>query len=152
MNRIYIPSDSPDKWKGLLAQPNKQWKKSYSARSLAYCWQEADGFPKTILKTFQNSKISLFKNMELLFAFPEYKVSLPGGKNLSKMGNLSLLTKKVDGMQENEVLFRVWLNIIFMMSFDYLTDIKCKSSAGYYKEKERLLLDVALTISLLQKH
>jgi len=53
MNKIYIPSDSPDRWKDLLAEPEKQWKVGYSARALAYCWQEADGFPKSIVTTFQ---------------------------------------------------------------------------------------------------
>lgn len=84
MNKIYIPSDSPDRWKDLLAEPEKQWKVGYSARALAYCWQEADGFPKSIIATFHDSKISLFENVELLFAFPEYKVTLPGGKRESQ--------------------------------------------------------------------
>lgn len=84
MNKIYIPSDSPDRWKDLLAQPERQWKVGYSARTLAYCWQEADGFPVNIITTFQKSKIDLFKNVELLFAFPEYKVPLPGGKRESQ--------------------------------------------------------------------
>ena len=84
MNKIYIPSDSPDRWKDLLAQPERQWKGGYSARTLAYCWQEADGFPVNIVTTFQKSKIDLFKNVELLFAFPEYKVPLPGGKRESQ--------------------------------------------------------------------
>jgi hypothetical protein len=52
--------------------------------SLAYCWEQADNFPRAILSGFQNSKISLFKNMELLFAFPEYKVELPGGNRDSQ--------------------------------------------------------------------
>ena len=84
MNKIYIPSDSPDMWRNLLAQPKKQWKKGYSARALAYCWQKADGFPKSVVTTFQKSKINLFGNVELLFAFPEYKVPLPGGKRESQ--------------------------------------------------------------------
>jgi len=84
VNKIYIPSDSPDRWKDLLAQPERQWKVGYSARTLAYCWQEADGFPVNIITTFQKSKIDLFKNVELLFAFPEYKVPLPGGKRESQ--------------------------------------------------------------------
>jgi len=84
VNKIYIPSDSPDRWKDLLAQPERQWKVGYSARTLAYCWQEADGFPMNIVMTFQKSKIDLFKNVELLFAFPEYKVPLPGGKRESQ--------------------------------------------------------------------
>jgi hypothetical protein len=84
VNKIYIPSDSADRWKDLLAEPKKQWKKGYSARTLAYCWQEADGFPESIVTTFQNSKIDLFENVELLFTFPEYKIPLPGGKRESQ--------------------------------------------------------------------
>jgi hypothetical protein len=30
VNKIYIPSDSADRWKDLLAEPKKQWKKGYS--------------------------------------------------------------------------------------------------------------------------
>jgi len=71
-------------WRNLLAQPKKQWKKGYSARTLAYCWQEADGFPESVVTTFQNSKIDLFENVELLFTFPEYKVPLPGGNRESQ--------------------------------------------------------------------
>ena len=87
--RIFIPTNGADSWQPLLAEPGKQWKKGYSARTLANCWEgcleetcekiKTSDFPKSIEVTFQNSKIDLFKNVKLLFAFPEYKVKLPGG-------------------------------------------------------------------------
>ena len=78
MNNFYIPSKSPDSWKEFLAEPEKQWKKGYSARSLAYCWEEAKGFPNSILKVFKQTDISLFQNIEFLLGIPEHKVELPG--------------------------------------------------------------------------
>jgi hypothetical protein len=76
---FFIPTENADSWQQLLAKPGKHWKTGYSARALAHCWEEADGFPKDVLTTFKNSKINLFENLELLFAFPEYKVALCGG-------------------------------------------------------------------------
>ena len=59
MNKIFIPANKPEDWKPLLAEPDKHWKTGYSAKALAYSWQEANGFP-------------------------EYKVSLPGGSRPSQ--------------------------------------------------------------------
>ena len=84
MKNIFIPSSSPDDWQKLLADPCKQWRKGYSARTLAYCWQEANGFPTSIIKAFTNSGIELFNDVTFLFAFPEWKVNLPGGKGASQ--------------------------------------------------------------------
>ena len=84
MKNIFIPSSSPDDWQKLLADPCKQWRKGYSARTLAYCWQEANGFPTSIIKAFRNSGIELFNDVKLLCAFPEWKVNLPGGKRASQ--------------------------------------------------------------------
>ncbi len=84
MNKIYIPSKGPEDWKQFLAEPEKQWKKGYSARALAYCWGEADGFPACVQKVFAKSGVPLFKGIELLYAFPEHKVPLPGGRRPSQ--------------------------------------------------------------------
>ena len=48
MSKIFIPANKPEDWKTLLAEPDKHWKKGCSARALAYCWQEADGFPESV--------------------------------------------------------------------------------------------------------
>jgi len=43
LSKIYIPTTKPEDWQSLLADPEKHWRKGYSAKALAYCWQEADG-------------------------------------------------------------------------------------------------------------
>jgi hypothetical protein len=41
MSQIYLPASTPDLWAQFLAEPVKQWRTGYSARTLAYSWQEA---------------------------------------------------------------------------------------------------------------
>lgn len=84
MSKFFIPVNKPEDWKKLLADPDKHWKTGHSAKVLAYCWQEADDFPHTVKRVFKTSGITLFQNIEMLLAFPEYKVSLPGGKRVSQ--------------------------------------------------------------------
>lgn len=78
----YISSENPEDWKKLLADPEKQWKKGYSARTLAYCWCDQKCFPKEIKRVFNDFEEEPFKTMEFLFVFPEYKVYFPpiGGR------------------------------------------------------------------------
>lgn len=104
MDRIFIPTRKPEDWKSLLAEPNKQWKTGYSAKALAYCWQEANDFPECVINVFKKSGIKLFRNIELLLAFPEYKVILPGGARPSQndifilaKGNNQLVSIMVEG-------------------------------------------------------
>lgn len=47
-NKIFIPARKPEDWKQFLAEPDKQWKTGYSARTLAYSWQEANGIPAEV--------------------------------------------------------------------------------------------------------
>jgi len=104
MNKIFIPANKPEDWKLLLAEPDKHWKTGYSAKALAYSWQEANGFPECIKNVFEKSGIELFQNIELLLAFPEYKVPLPGGSRPSQndifilaKGNNQLVSIMVEG-------------------------------------------------------
>ena len=104
MNKIFIPARKPADWKSLLAEPDKHWKTGYSAKTLAYCWQEAKGFPECVKKVFKKSEIELFRNIELLLAFPEYQVVLPGGARPSQndifilaKGNNQLVSIMVEG-------------------------------------------------------
>ncbi|MBU3182596.1 DUF6946 family protein [Clostridium psychrophilum] len=77
---IYIPSKSEADWKQFLAQPDKQWKDGYSAKSLAICWQRANGIPEKVKKIFANTTAIELKDVEMLFGIPEYKVALPRGR------------------------------------------------------------------------
>ena len=76
MTATYMPVTHADQWAVGLAKPG-HWKTGYSAKSLAYCWQEADGFPPEVRTALQTS--AEFAEIELLLALPEHKVDLPGG-------------------------------------------------------------------------
>ena len=104
MNRVFVPAMKPDDWKRLLAEPDKHWKTRYSAKALAYCWQEANGFPESVRSVFKKSGIELFQDIKLLLALPEYQVPLPGGARPSQndifvlaKGNDQLVSIAVEG-------------------------------------------------------
>ncbi len=92
MDKFFVPASNPEDWKSLLAKPERHWRTGYSAKSLAYCWQEANDFPEDVRRVFRNSKIELFQNIELLLAFPEWKVPLPGGAR-SSQNDIFILAK-----------------------------------------------------------
>ena len=84
MGKFFIPTNTAEDWKSLLAEPDEQWKEGYSAKLLAYCWQEANDFPESVQKVFRTCGIELFQQLKFLVAFPEYKVALPGGRTASQ--------------------------------------------------------------------
>ncbi|MFI8684687.1 DUF6946 family protein [Rossellomorea sp. NPDC077527] len=91
MGKYYVPTKGMDSWKEFLADPEKQWKPSYSAYELAKSWEGADNLPSIVERAFRNSDIPLFEDVKVLYGFPEYKVSLPGGGTPSQ-NDLYLLT------------------------------------------------------------
>jgi len=95
VSKIIVPSKGPESWKELLAEPDKHWKKGYSSRSLAYCWEEAQGFPGSVEKVFKASPYELFHSIEFLMGIPEYKVPLPGGITESQ-NDIFVLAKSGD--------------------------------------------------------
>jgi hypothetical protein len=92
MGKYFVPSKGAKSWREFLADPEKQWKKGYSAYELANCWENAKNFPSCIEKVFKQSELPLFKDIELLYGFPEYKVPLPGGSS-SSQNDLYVLAK-----------------------------------------------------------
>lgn len=82
MNKIYVPSSGVDSWRKFLASPEKQWRTGYSAKSLAYSWEEADGFPEEIELAL--AKVKALQRVEPLLVIPEHKVPLPGGSAASQ--------------------------------------------------------------------
>jgi hypothetical protein len=95
MGHIYIPAQSAEDWRVFLADPEKQWRTGYSAKTLAYCWQEADGFPACVRKAFDNSDSATFRLTEPLLVIPEHKVDLPGGRAASQ-NDIFVLAKSAD--------------------------------------------------------
>ena len=84
MNKICVPTGRVEDWQALLADPIKQWKTGRSAKALAYCWEEAPGFPPEIQELFDKSQLICFKDIEPLLTIPEHKVPLPGGNTQSQ--------------------------------------------------------------------
>lgn len=79
MARILSFTNGPKDWQALLADPDKHWKKGYSACTLAHCWEAADGLPPEITLAFRQSNESLLTDLTAIVAVPEFKVHLPGG-------------------------------------------------------------------------
>lgn len=82
--RIVVASGTPESWAAGLADPGKQWRTGYSAKTLAACWQAADNFPASVRAVFNASPYPLFHDIELLLGIPEWKVPLPGGSRPSQ--------------------------------------------------------------------
>jgi hypothetical protein len=79
---IYLPSSSAEQWSPLLAEPEKHWRTGYSAKAVAHCWQDANGFPLEVAKVLRSAP--QFEEIELLIAIPEHQVALPGGSRPSQ--------------------------------------------------------------------
>lgn len=84
MPRIFIETSGPGSWQQLLADPDKHWRTEYSARSLAYSWETANGLPEEIVALLKSKASFKEADPELLVAFPEWKVPLPGGQRESQ--------------------------------------------------------------------
>ncbi len=94
--QIFISTTGPEDWKQFHAEPEKHWRTGYSARTLAYCWESADGFPPEVKSVFSRSEIVAFQNLKLLMAFPEYKVYLPPLNGHPSQNDLFVLAKDGD--------------------------------------------------------
>jgi hypothetical protein len=83
-----------------LADPKKQWRTGYSARTLAYCWEAcwaaSEGFPPEVTKALQQTDEALLEDITPVLAIPEFKVPLPGGVRPSQ-NDLFVLAKGAKG-------------------------------------------------------
>ena len=84
MSKVLVPARSPDDWRELLADPDKHWRKEYSAWAIAHSWQSAKGFPPTVAKVLGTSPTDAVRDAEPLLVLPEHKVPLPGGVRASQ--------------------------------------------------------------------
>jgi len=80
MTKVLVPSNGPDDWKRFLAQPDLHWAIGYSARTLAHAWESSPELPPEIASLTE----AAFGPGELLFAIPEHKTRLPGGRRESQ--------------------------------------------------------------------
>jgi len=93
MTKILIPSSGPDDWKQFLAKPDLHWATGYSARTLAHAWEAQSGLPPEIAALTD----AAFGPGEVLFAVPEHKTPLPGGRRESQ-SDVFLLVRHSDGL------------------------------------------------------
>lgn len=78
MREILIPSQGPEDWRRVLAEPDKHWRRRYSAKALAYCWESARDFPPSVRRVFSASPFTVFHKIEMLIGIVEHRVPLPG--------------------------------------------------------------------------
>lgn len=65
---------------GASADPDKQWRERFSARTLAHSWEAADGLPSEVAQIFATAEDPRLSEFVSLLAVPEFKVPLPGGR------------------------------------------------------------------------
>ena len=97
MPKFFSPADKPADWQRLLAKPDLHWKTGYSARSMAYSWTEAQGFPTEVKTIFDGSGVTCLQDLEFLIGIPEHEVPLPGGRAPSQ-NDVFVLAKGSDGL------------------------------------------------------
>ena len=96
MKRIFIPTQAASDWQRLLAKPKLHWKKAHSAMTTAACWEAVNGnLPAEISSIFDMSNEPSLANLQLLAAFPEWEVPLPGGDRSSFTDVLALARNAV---------------------------------------------------------
>lgn len=78
LENVFIPAINENSWRCLLADPEKQWVDNYSAKETYKSWK--NGLPEKIKNTLSEH----FGKVELLFAFPEFKVDLESAKRPSQ--------------------------------------------------------------------
>lgn len=97
MPRFFAPADEPTDWQQLLAKPDLHWQTGYSARSLAYSWTEAGGFPSEVQAVFDESGFVCLHELEFLLGIPEHEVPIPGGRRPSQ-NDVFVLASGSDGL------------------------------------------------------
>lgn len=71
-------------WQQLLADPEKHWRKGYSAYELAYSWMNSAGFPVSVDNVLDNSGFSEFKDLKIDIAYPERRTNLNDSRKPSQ--------------------------------------------------------------------
>jgi hypothetical protein len=86
MAKFFVPTAGVDDWRALLADPEKQWRRGYSAFAAASAWEEAQSLPPEVAAI-------LGQDAEVLLAIPEHKVPLPGGQRESQCDVFALVRR-----------------------------------------------------------
>ena len=79
---ILVPSRGTESWRGLLADPEKHWKRGYSALELAERWENPGGFPPEVASLLNQHERT--RGATMLLGIPEHRVPLAGGARASQ--------------------------------------------------------------------
>jgi len=94
---IYVPITSPDQWKMLLAEPDKQWRTGFSARTIAHSWLAAEGLPVEVSSLPASSGIQALSSVDPLLIIPEHQVHLLPTSGHPSQNDVFVLGKAADG-------------------------------------------------------
>src|SRR5712672_1701213 len=98
MSRLCISTRGIGSWRDRLANPDRQWKREFSAFETAVSWELASknksGLPDPIGNLFRNSN---YGEPLLMFAVAEHKVDLPGG-NAASQSDVWAVVRTSSGM------------------------------------------------------
>jgi hypothetical protein len=83
-NSIFPHHPSPEDWQALLADPDKHWRRGFSARTLAHGWLAASGFPPEVASIFAACPDPLLAGLRPVEGTPEFQVALPGSRVASQ--------------------------------------------------------------------
>lgn len=100
MARTLTFTSGPHDWRNLLANRDQQWRRGFSARTLAHCWEDdwkkEEGFPPEVAKALRQTNEPSLADLTPELAIPEFKVSLPGGVRASQ-NDLFVLARGANG-------------------------------------------------------
>lgn len=96
MKRIFVPTLTGTDWQRLLGKPDLHWKKGRSAMSAAACWEASQPrLPDEVTQVLNSSDDPVLHQLDLLAAFPEWGVELPGGETVSQTDILALARNRL---------------------------------------------------------
>jgi hypothetical protein len=99
-------TSNPEYWRTGLADPKKQWKTGKSAKALAYCWDEAGGFPPEVATTFYRCGLVALVRLEFVEGCIEHSTAVPGRGKASQT-DLLVVAKSPDGIATVAVVGKV---------------------------------------------
>jgi hypothetical protein len=95
--RVLAFTSGPDDWQALLADPVKHWRTGFSARTLAYSWEAADGFPPEVAQAISSCDDPLLSGLAPVLAVPEFKVPLPPTGGRASQNDIFVLARSISG-------------------------------------------------------
>ena len=97
MRRLFVPTFGPSDWRRLLADSEKQWRRTKSAYESAVAWEAARhrdrGIPPEVAAVLDSD--TSFSGCRLLLGIPEHQVTLAGGGHASQTDFWALLDAPV---------------------------------------------------------